>query len=66
MKFVCKKCCDGYINVEPCVLNVPKDPTHTIKETTVGLTTCPFEGCNYMKGKWITNGEIYKAEWKKA
>jgi hypothetical protein len=63
MKFVCYKCCDDF-QVEPCRLNVPNDPTKTKKDIMAGLTTCPFEGCNYDKGKWIKNGEVYKAEWK--
>ena len=63
MKFVCNKCCDDY-NQDPCYLEVPDDPPKTKKDIMAGLTTCPFEGCDYRKGRWIKNGENYKAEWK--
>jgi hypothetical protein len=65
MKFQCRKCCDEF-QEDPCTLDIPNDPHHTIKEVMVGLTMCPLEGCDYKKGKWIKNGETYKAEWKRA
>jgi hypothetical protein len=64
MKFVCKKCCDE-MNSEPCRLDIPKDPDHTEKDIRLGLTTCPFEGMDYHKGKWVKNGSNFPAKWEK-
>ena len=64
LRFQCSKCCDD-IQMEPCKLSVPLDGIHGVEDIMVGLTTCPIEGCNYMKGKWVKNGETYQAEWKK-
>lgn len=63
MKFVCEKCCDE-VQLKPCKLEIPKGPAHTKKDVIARLTTCPLEGCDYIKGKWKKNGEVYKAEWK--
>jgi hypothetical protein len=64
MRFYCYKCCDE-IQTEPCILTIARDPCHTKKDVMVGLTMCPFEGCNYNKGTWVKNGEHYAAEWGK-
>ena len=65
MKFICKKCCDE-INTEPCRLTLPNDPSKKPKDIVAGLTTCPLEGCNYIKGKWVKNGEVNAADWERA
>lgn len=65
MRFICSKCCDE-INLEPCRLTLPNDPSKTKKDIMAGLTMCPLEGCNYIKGVWVKNGEIFKADWKEA
>ena len=64
MKFICKKCCDD-IQDEPCRLTLPNDPGKTKEDIMAGLTTCPLEGVNYIKGKWIKNGEVQYAEWER-
>jgi len=63
MKLICTKCCDN-INIEPCKLTVPNDTALSKKDILEGLTTCPFEGMNYIQGKWVTNGINFKAEWR--
>ena len=65
LKFVCKKCCDE-ITLEPCSLKIPMGAGDTVQGVMAGLTTCPLEGCNYVKGKWVKNGENYTAEWERA
>jgi len=64
MKFICKKCCDE-MNATPCKLDIPKDLVPTEVDIQLGLTTCPFEGMDYFKGKWFKNGDNFPAKWEK-